>query len=255
MEYVIKSNEQFKSNEIYFKSKPSEAVREALKALKFRWHGVKKCWYGFADAEQIKKAINEEPTPIEFEKVEEGTIYEGWQGNRCREWHSVEELKTLLQIEFKKKNYKISIRQKQAGYLTALHFTIKLTGKDIKPFEKWKEENGYRIIPASKWLYYTDESGKLKDIYGEAFYSLDPNASETKALKENILYTSYNLSIKHLQNCSCGLPKTDALTEEAAAKLKDIENIVASFNHDQSNSMIDYFDRDIYDDYSIKFTA
>ena len=58
MKYEITKNEAFKSFEIKFDEKPSEAVRDALKTLKFRWHGVKKVWYGFSDAETIAKAID-----------------------------------------------------------------------------------------------------------------------------------------------------------------------------------------------------
>lgn len=46
MEYTIKPNGEFKSAEIYFDEKPDETVRAALKAAGFRWHGLKKCWYG-----------------------------------------------------------------------------------------------------------------------------------------------------------------------------------------------------------------
>ena len=49
MTYEIRPNMQFNSFEIYFDEKPNEAIRSALKALKFRWHKIKKCWYGFAD--------------------------------------------------------------------------------------------------------------------------------------------------------------------------------------------------------------
>lgn len=42
MTYEIRKNHQFNSAEIYFDGKPSEEVRNALKALKFRWHSVKK---------------------------------------------------------------------------------------------------------------------------------------------------------------------------------------------------------------------
>ena len=48
MEYTIITNAAFNSIEIAFDCKPSETIREALKALKFRWHGVKK--YGTATA-------------------------------------------------------------------------------------------------------------------------------------------------------------------------------------------------------------
>lgn len=42
MTYEIRKNHQFNSAEIYFDGKLSEEVRNALKALKFRWHSVKK---------------------------------------------------------------------------------------------------------------------------------------------------------------------------------------------------------------------
>lgn len=58
MEYTIRKNEQFNSLEITFEGKPSEAVRDALKALRFRWHGVKKFWYGFADESKVRAAID-----------------------------------------------------------------------------------------------------------------------------------------------------------------------------------------------------
>lgn len=38
------------SCEVYFDAMPSKEVREALKASGFRWHNVKKCWYGYTDS-------------------------------------------------------------------------------------------------------------------------------------------------------------------------------------------------------------
>lgn len=55
--YEIKINEQFNSKEIYFDGKPDETVRSALKALRFRWHNKKGCWYGFAEEAEIMAAI------------------------------------------------------------------------------------------------------------------------------------------------------------------------------------------------------
>lgn len=57
MTYTMTRNPQFDSLEISFDGKPSEAIREALKGLKFRWHGVKKVWYGYADEETARAAI------------------------------------------------------------------------------------------------------------------------------------------------------------------------------------------------------
>ena len=55
--FTITPNEAFKSLEISFDGKPSEAVRDALKSLRYRWHGVKKVWYGYSDEETVRKAI------------------------------------------------------------------------------------------------------------------------------------------------------------------------------------------------------
>lgn len=59
MTYTITQNTQYNSIEIAFDGKPSEAVRSALKSLRFRWHKVKKIWYGYTDAETATKAIEE----------------------------------------------------------------------------------------------------------------------------------------------------------------------------------------------------
>ena len=56
--YPITANEAFKSLEISFTEKPTEAVRDALKALRYRWHSVKKVWYGYSTEETIREAID-----------------------------------------------------------------------------------------------------------------------------------------------------------------------------------------------------
>lgn len=56
--YEIRHNNQFNSLEITFDGIPSQAIREGLKALKFRWHAVKKLWYGFAEEETIKSLLD-----------------------------------------------------------------------------------------------------------------------------------------------------------------------------------------------------
>lgn len=57
MTYTITKNADFGSIEIHFNGKPAQAVRDALKALKFRWHGVRRVWYGYTDAQAVQEAI------------------------------------------------------------------------------------------------------------------------------------------------------------------------------------------------------
>ena len=58
MTYTITTNKEFNSTEVAFDCKPTDAVRETLKAMRFRWHGVKKVWYGYAPEETVRAALN-----------------------------------------------------------------------------------------------------------------------------------------------------------------------------------------------------
>ena len=57
MEYTITKNAEFGSLEVRFDEKPADTVRLALKRLKMRWHGVNRCWYGYASEGAIVSAI------------------------------------------------------------------------------------------------------------------------------------------------------------------------------------------------------
>ena len=64
MTYTITKDQQYNSIEISFDGKPSEAIRTALKEMRFRWHGVKKVWYGYATEEAVRAAIGEKPAVV-----------------------------------------------------------------------------------------------------------------------------------------------------------------------------------------------
>lgn len=55
--FTITHNPDFNSVEVSFNGKPAEEVRNALKALRFRWHGQKRVWYGYATEEAVRAAI------------------------------------------------------------------------------------------------------------------------------------------------------------------------------------------------------
>ena len=58
MTYTMTHNATFGSLEINFDGKPCEAVRDALKELRFRWHNVRRVWYGYADEATTRAAID-----------------------------------------------------------------------------------------------------------------------------------------------------------------------------------------------------
>lgn len=76
MEYRIIKNEEHNGLEIYFDEKPTEEVRSALKEIKFRWHGVKKCWYGRAVALWARNKYDTYVNGYPF------SICHGWQLKR-----------------------------------------------------------------------------------------------------------------------------------------------------------------------------
>lgn len=58
MEYAINKNANFNSLEITFAGKPDEQTRNALKANGYRWHGVRRIWYGYTDEQTIRAALD-----------------------------------------------------------------------------------------------------------------------------------------------------------------------------------------------------
>ena len=72
MNYTITKNASFNSIEISFDSVPSAAVRDALKALRFRWHNIKRVWYGYTTEDAARAAIDGagEAEPAKAEKTE-----------------------------------------------------------------------------------------------------------------------------------------------------------------------------------------
>jgi len=67
MTYTITPNPTFNSLEIAFEGKPAAEIREALKALRFRWHNLKKVWYGYADEATVRAAIEGKPAEVKAE--------------------------------------------------------------------------------------------------------------------------------------------------------------------------------------------
>lgn len=55
--FTVRTNSQYGTLEISFTSKPDAAIRDVLKANKFRWNGKKGVWYGKADQQTIVDAL------------------------------------------------------------------------------------------------------------------------------------------------------------------------------------------------------
>lgn len=246
--YEIKNNEQYGSKEIYFNEKPEEKIIKAMKEKKMRWNPKKSCWYGFIEDADIQEIFGESALVIPEAKFVDGYgLYDGWEGGKNRQWRSDKELKQFLLDDFKKAGIKASVRFNRAGYLTSITVTIKISEEDIKTYEEWAQ---LPFDVSIGWNCYTDENGKIDNIFGEKFYCLPDE--ERKVMYENIKNTAYNLRVEHLKDTSYSFSDIDVLREEASRKYNLVKEIVTSYNRDCTNSQIDYFDRDIYDHYTFK---
>lgn len=253
--YEIRKNEAYNSFEIIFDGIPSAEIRNNLKGLKFRWNAAKKLWYGFESEETIRKALEnvdgESETLVipESKEIDPGTLYAGWEGGNYRKWKNDDELKAFIRDDFKKAGIKATIRQNRAGYLTSLTFTIQLEAGDIESYEDWKKNitSVWKVSSVGGWVQYRDENNNIKDMHIQDAAERINNGEEK--LLENILRTRYDINKQHLTTNEA---RGDILTAKGKKKLETARAIVASYNRDCSNSMVDYFDRSIYDWYRFK---
>lgn len=250
--YTINTNTQFNSLEIFFDGKPSDAVREALKALKFRWHKVKKCWYGYAEQEAVQNAIDGADAPLvipEASEVDPGSLYQGWQGGNNRKWSSEQELKQFILADFKKAGIKATIKFGRGGYLTSFTCTIQFNESEIITEDEYAATAEDRSVVGFGWIDYIDQDGNRQTIHHDSLYGREDfyqimDSAKRLHYRNRVSDARRGYTVHHIP---------DFLNESAKARFALAKKIVASYNRDCTNSMIDYFDRDIYDDYAIKF--
>ena len=247
MNYEIRENAQFNSKEIYFTGKPSEEVRNALKALKFRWHGIKKCWYGFADEKTIIDAIldtnseeSEEAATVTTDGyLGGGAIY----GSKSRLGLYGQDLKKAIAADIKKAGIKgVTLSMNRGG---SIYATINTQPEDIRPLEEYIKI--YDIGTGPKWqkINYFDDDGNTKDLYLEDYYNLSGNEQEKiRAAAAKFEYYKYSLSRANI-NKYC-IDEYKNFSEIGLNKIKSVAAIIDAYRYDESNSMVDYFETNFY---------
>ena len=269
-QYEIKQNHEYNSTEIYFACKPTAEERAALKAIGCRWHSVKKCWYTRKSAEDIAVVLSHMPEentaelpPLTLDtlpapkKIEDGGLYDGWEGANARAWQSREELKKLILADFRRAGIRATIRAGRAVYLDKITVTVKIAPEEVKTFDEWRREyNGDDInfiyyLSGFGYIDYYTEDGQHKSINSNSLSSM-PEADRDE-LAAVVVRGVYRRFIDVEQSAHIGSKKSESVLKSSAIdRLKLAEAIVNTYNHDCSKSMIDYFDRWIYDDYCIK---
>ena len=244
--YAITRNDTFGSHEVEFDSKPQVAVIAALKALKMRWNPKRSIWYGFVDESKIREAIQAaQPENVPAQIVEDGYMgaiaVSGAKSNR-RLYGS--DLSAAVRADIKAAGIKgVTVRCESYSGGQSLKVTIKASSADIVPMDDYI--SAYAPIPVSGWVYLSN----CEHINVSDYWSLcAADQEETRVKAATYAYEcATNPEFRH----SINQYHIDKYTEYTAAflrKIKAVNEIIANYRYDNSNSQVDYFDTNFYYD-------
>ena len=251
MTYEIRNNPQFNSREIYFDGKPSEDIRNALKALRFRWHNAKKCWYGYAAEHEIVSAIlatSTEEAPADI--VTDGYLGGGAvYGSKSNLHLYGTDLAKAIRADLKKAGIKgVTIASKHGN----IQATITTTAADIVSEADFV--NDYRVTGSFGWVDYKDENGINKTVSVCDFYNLPEYLKEKiridHALREYERDYTHHNGINHYH-----IDKYTGFTDAGRNKIKAVLGIISAYRYDESNSTVEYFNTNFYIDIYTKPAA
>lgn len=187
--YTIRPNEQYGSLEITFDSKPSQAVRDALKANKFRWNGKKGVWYGKTDQQTIVDALDKayaeiaSPAPVDLsQKPMERTGDTVTIGNPAKATHEMEitlsdeEYDALMQAVPESKpqdaytDLETALATANVSVKNGYRFDVRFTpGANIYTgsIERAEDPNGYPVFNARSRIYTTGSLSSRPEVVKE----------------------------------------------------------------------------------------
>ena len=250
MLYTIATNSIFDSREVTFDGKPAEAVRAALKALRMRWNTKRALWYGFATENEIKAAIQaaqpaEEPAQIAQPGYLGATATSGAKADRYLHGAA---LAAAIRADIKAAGIKgVSVRINGRSTTDAITATITATSADLVPLADYVA--AYR--PAGRnWIDLSNsESVPLATYYDRwNAQAAGHAAGYIPEIQRQAAETEYGFSACtgcHQIN-QYHIAKYTEYTPAFLAKLDAVSNIVANYNYDNSNAMVDYFDTNFY---------
>lgn len=267
MNYTITANPAFNSLEITFDGKPAQEVREALKALKFRWHAVKKCWYGYSDENTVRAAID----GGKVEKTEkpavknQGINLSGIENNKktcCGAYFA-----KVLRADLKARGASgFTIRSNRSGYTDSITVTIAVSADDFRSAEEaaardgwdlfFRRENNYSVtvdgIEYSHWYSGQQTENKKYISCGSSYKdtSAESNFPILRGFWRNEIARFESINHHNMERRNYA-----ELTDSAFNRISAIVSIIQSYNWDRSDSMTDYFDVGFYLDIDIKKPA
>lgn len=262
--FQILENSRFNSYEVTFEGKPSEAVRNALKALKMRWNPKRLVWYGFATEYQIRSAILKANGEAQEAPAEEATsiLAPGYlgaiavYGSKSGKHLYGAELSAAIRKDLKAAGLKATVKVETYSGGQHIYVTLQVKASDYISQEEFL--NNYKISPVLNWITCPDGS----QMHVEKFYSAEVSDEEREAITTyNALeayrkawrtghdYNHTTVNHYHLDSLEKSL---GMFTEAARERMKAACNIVSAYRYDASNSMVDYYDTNFYYDVRLK---
>lgn len=239
MKYEITKNAEFGSLEVRFDEKPADTVRLALKRLKMRWHGVNKCWYGYANESDLVAAIlentpEEQPATVCTDGyMGVGAVY----GSKSNKALYGADLSAAIRADIKAAGIKgVTVKCKSYSGGQSITATIRTSPADY--IDEADYIAAYRV--RGNWVYDGERS-----VYSGDFYNMSAEEQErlrvAAARYEYARYTTTKQDINQYH-----IDKYTHLTATALERVQRIKTIIEAYRYDESNSMVDYFDTNFY---------
>jgi len=247
MTYTIENNTQYGSIEIYFDGKPEQAIRDALKLLKFRWHGIKKCWYGFAPESTVRDTI------IEASETGDIITTDGYlgstavYGSKSNKYLSGADLSAAIREDLKAASIKgVTVRAKTYAGGQSITATVSASSADLVTLEEYKDS--YRVKASYYWINTAEHP---EGIHVDTYFAME--AEEQEATRKAAAEWAYkNEACKERNVNQYRLDDYTEYTEAFRDKLHKVNLIISAYRYDASNSMVDYYDTNFYYDIRVK---
>lgn len=263
--FTITENAEFGSVEVKFNGKPSESVRDALKALRFRWHRQRGIWYGYADPATVRAAIEgknaaQKPTKA-AEKKQTRINLDGLEKNKKTAYGA--DFAAVLRADLKARGVTgVTIRAGKATYTDTITATITTTADDYRSAEEAAARDGWRTffnaeqygITVDGISYHAAHQGR-ETATAKYIISGDPYDSTNPDSNFPVLRSFWRDRIARVDSVNHhGMTpeRYREFTTEAYNRIAAVVRIIQSYNWDHSDSMSDYFDVGFYLDIDIK---
>lgn len=233
--------------------------KDTLKNLGCRWSKKRQKWYWKPASENNVVEMPKSEFSVTTKDGYMGAI--AWDGSNSRKGLYGADLTRAIRADFKKCGIKgVTISKESYSGGQSVYIKITPTAADFIPFEEYRNTklerpcwhnfiNGVRDPLTNKW-YRTDDiqfmpAGEEKDRLFELSI-LDTYEYYTKGCDLNEYHFYGDDSDVYY-----GRSYADIFTPAFLDKLRLMKKIVDSYNYDDSNSMVDYFNRGFYEHYRL----